>query len=231
MNDADELDADANLLGIMSYGDLPNLRFLIQTFKSESSDRVLSVLFEGDAQGKQYQRDIASLTKRFDLKNIFLESGQAIEDYCLNPDLFLDAAEKTLRDSYEAMDRKIPTDLSEIIRSSWNEFNTRKVGRVAATNRKQAEATVEKDTRENDGSNPEVLMTNAGAWFKGLSIRLIDNGSSKVALARNYAFLSREQGTLKGIDPKRLQAAKTLAMQISNTLGLPSRKAKQEIGV
>jgi predicted ATPase len=223
LNQANELDADANLLGIMSYGDLPNLRFLVQTFKSESSDRLLSVLFDGDTQGKAYLKDLTPLTKRFDLKNLSLESGSAIEDYCLHPDLFLRAVEQTLLGSCEAMEKKIPPDLKGAIDSSWKEFQGRKIKPAPAT-RKQTEVPVPKEP------NPvPVEPTNAGAWFKALSISLIENGSSKVALARNYAFLSREHGSIKTADPKRLAAAKALASQIATALNLPSRKAKKEI--
>lgn len=230
LNQADEIDADANLLGIMSYSDLPNLRFLLQTFKAESSDRLLAVLFDGDSQGKAYQKDIASLTKRVEAKHIVLESGSAIEDYCLNTSLFLQAVQDTLISSYEAIDKKVPTDLRATISSSWEDFQKNR-SKATTKEKKPTEALMEKGSSVPLPVNAEVSSDNAGVWFKTLSIRLIDNGSSKVALARNYAFLSREHGTLQGVDAKRIQQARVLAQQIISALHLPSRRAKKEIEV
>jgi hypothetical protein len=56
-------------------------------------------------------------------------------------------------------------------------------------------------------------------------------GSSRVALARNYAFWARETEVTSGIDPKKVLLAKALLAEIINSLALPSVKAKQAIEV
>jgi predicted ATP-dependent endonuclease of OLD family len=224
LNNAGEIDADANLLGIMSYGDLPNLRFLIQTFKSENNDRLVGVVFDGDSQGRQYQKDVAALMRKHDVRSIALESGYAIEDYCLNTSIFLRAVEDTLISSFEAMEKKVPTDLRTAIHESWTAFTQNRS--KPTKEKRQTEGAVAKE------SNEEMVKTenaeNAGGWFKMLSKQLLDNGSSKVALARNYAFLSRDAEVAVGDDIKKLAMTKNLLTQIATTLTLPSRRAKKE---
>ena len=200
----------------------------MQTFKAESSDRLLGVLFDGDSHGKQYQKDVAVFVKRLGVKQLVLENGLAIEDYCRIVDIFLEAVELTLRGSYEAMDKKVPPDINASIKSSWDEFNQNRV-RLQTKEKKQPEVPTLKTDGDPAEPNQEVTVGNAGAWFKLLSTRLIDNGSSKAALARNYAFISRERGVSGAIDPKRLQTAKGLVTQIIESLMLPSQKAKKEI--
>ena len=81
------------------------------------------VLFDGDAQGKDYQRSVANLCKAHDVKTLALEAGWAIEDYCLHPDLFLRAVEETLRSSFEAIDTAPPADLDKQVEASWKTFD------------------------------------------------------------------------------------------------------------
>jgi len=55
--------------------------------------------------------------------------------------------------------------------------------------------------------------------------------TTPVALARNYAFLAREQAINRDLDQKRVQIAKALLVEIIKDLDLPSIKAKQAIEV
>ncbi len=239
LNHLSMVDADANLLGIMSYSDLPNLRFLLQTFKAENirvdnKERLLCVLFDGDSQGKEYQKSVSTLCKALEAKTLSLESGLAIEDYCLHPNIFLSAVEETLKSSYEAVSKSVPPDLSEQIAKSWESFSSQRTG-PGQLRQKKAESTAETKT---EASGPAQIATgkaeqNAGSWFKTLSKELIgepSGGSSKVALARNYAFLSRENEDIKnGLDLKKLQQAKTLIDSIISGLAIPSMRAKKVI--
>lgn len=231
LNHLSIVDADANLLGIMSYSDLPNLRFLLQTFKAQNiragnKERLLCVLFDGDSQGKEYQKAVSSLCRSLDVKGISLDSGLAIEDYCLHPDIFLRAVEETLKYSYEAISKAVPADLSAQIAKSWESFSNQKVN-SSQPRQKRAE---EPAAIPSAAVNPEE---NAGSWFKHLSRDLTgepSGGSSKVALARNYAFLSRENENIKdGLDPKKVQQAKILIDQIINVLAIPNMRAKKVI--
>jgi predicted ATPase len=229
------IDADANLLGIISYSDLPNLRFLLQTFKAENKERMICVLFDGDSQGKAYQKAVSALCKALDVKTVFLDADSAIEDYCLYPKLFLRAAEITLRSSYEATSKAVPANLADSVKKSWDEFAARKV----LANQPRARKSLETSQENLPQTQAATLGTvngedkteeNAGSWFKQFSTELVGSGgSSKVALARNYAFLSRESGVKDGLDPDKEQKAKTLIEQIIAALNLPSLKARKAI--
>lgn len=239
LNHLSVVDADANLLGIMSYSDLPNLRFLLQTFKAQNiradnKDRLLCVLFDGDSQGKEYQKSVATLCKALEAKTLSLDSGLAIEDYCLHPKIFLSAVEETLKCSYEAISKSAPSDLSEQIAKSWESFSNQRTN-SGQLRQKKAESIAETKTDAAGTAQLTVGKTeqNAGSWFKNLSKELIgepSGGSSKVALARNYAFLSRENEDVKnGLDSKKVQQAKALIDQIINGLAIPSMRAKKII--
>jgi energy-coupling factor transporter ATP-binding protein EcfA2 len=235
LNHTGDIDADANLLGIMSYSDLPNLRFLLQTFKAENKERLMSVLFDGDQQGKDYQRAVAQLCKGLEVKGLSLEQGTAIEDYCVYPDLFLKAVETTLKSSYEAQAKSIPTDLTDQVKRSWGEFEAKRSKLTQPKTKRQADpaadsqAVIEAQT-QTPAVPEDKTERNAGSWFKQLSAELLDgSGASKVALARNYAFFSRERDVKEGLDAKRFQQAKTLLEQVVSTLKLPNVKAKKAI--
>ena len=58
---------------------------------------------------------------------------------------------------------------------------------------------------------------NAGYWFKKISKELV-GGSSKVALARNYAFLSRDNEIKNALDDKKVQQAKALVEHVVSAL-------------
>jgi predicted ATPase len=235
LNHTGAIDADANLLGIMSYSDLPNLRFLLQTFKAENKERLIHALFDGDSQGKEYERTVSSLCKTLEVKTQLLDNGFAIEDYCLYPDLFLRAVEMTLKFSYEATSKPAPTDLTDLIKKSWEEFTARKTRIKQSKPKKPVEAMTE-NAAEGQTPTSTVVSTddkaeqNGGYWFKQFSTELVGaGGSSKVALARNYAFLSRENEVTNGLDAKKVQQAKDLVEQIITALNLPNMKAKKAI--
>ncbi len=233
LNNRLEIDIDANLLGIMSYGDLTNLRFLLQTFKSESNERLVAVLFEGDAQGKTYQKQIKPLCEVHGVTGITLDAGSAIEDYCLYPDLFLEAVEETVRGSFAAMQKEAPKELKSEIAASWKSFIASRAQKTSSKSKKLADSLREdaeihsKSAAENVDEAPD----NAGGWFKQFSNQLSINGSSKIALARNYVFLSREADNDHSYDQKRLTASKRIADEITAVLKLPSSRAKQQIEV
>lgn len=233
LNHLSETDGDANLLGIMSYSDLPNLRFLMQTFRTESKERRLAILFDGDSQGRQYQKDVSALAQRLDVELINLEADSAIEDYCLHPGLFQMAVLQTLEGSFEATDEKIPENLEKTVNTSWEEF-TRIRGESGQKKKSQRERKTgepsDRDATDNTSEPSPEQASNAGAWFNALSKGILNSGSSKVALARNYAFLSREKAEELEPDPKRLRLAKSLVGQIVKALALPSQRAKEEIG-
>jgi predicted ATPase len=52
LNKSGELDVDLNTLGIMSFYDRQNLRFLLQVFKREGPEAQVCVVADGDAEGK-----------------------------------------------------------------------------------------------------------------------------------------------------------------------------------
>jgi predicted ATPase len=235
LNHTGDVDADANLIGIMSYSDLPNLRFLLQTFKAEDKERMLGVLFDGDSQGKSYLKSISNLCKVLEAKTLSLETGSAIEDYCLYPELFLRAAETTLRSSFDATQKNAPSNLKDLVKQSWDEFTISK----AATNQPRPRRPAEGGSQDQVKAKPNPTTPadsddrhekNAGSWFKELSTDLIGpEGSSKVALARNYAFLSRENPIKDGLDVKKISKAKAIIEQVITGLNLPSLKAKKAI--
>lgn len=210
LNHFKTIDADANVLGILSYTDLPNLRYLCQTFKMDSGDTPVMALFDGDSQGKEYSKAAQPLVKRLGLKTHVLDVGTAMEDYCLYPEVFIDAVEATLKDAFEAINKTVPQDLKEQVRSSWSAFSP--------TNSKPAKD-MSKET------------SNAGRWFKELSKQLLEDEASKVALARNYAFLCRDKDPLPAADPKRLSQARQLCEQITTQLGLPKVAAEKDVEI
>jgi len=235
LNHLGKIDADANLLGILSYSDLPNLRFLIQIFKAEKRDRLISVLFDGDNQGKCYEEAVSNLMAKEQICPVHLEGSLAIEDYCLYPELFVRAVEITLRDAFIAEGKEIPDSLSEIVAVSWKSY---KDGTFAGPAKPNQESKKRKRSDANgDGRQAETpkkeesvaIAANAGFWFKQFSKQLIHEGSSKVALARNYASLAQEQPLSDCLSVEQVDRARKLIRQISETLKLPGLRAKQAL--
>ncbi len=203
LNQSGEIDADANLLGILSYSDLQNLRFLMQTFKLADDDCQVMVLCDGDSQGKDYSKAVAPLAKKLGVKIISLESGLAIEDYVLHPKLFVLAVEQTIKAAMEAIPKSVPADLAKLVQEGWKKFQS-----------------TTKDPKQ---------PTNAGKWFKEFCIEIMEEEASKVALARNYAFLCREKFKGAEIEPKRVSTATALCEQVISILKIPSVKASRQL--
>ena len=163
LNHAELVDADANMLGILSYCDLSNLRFLLQTFKSDNKDSTVLVVCDGDKQGKRIHDAIKPLCERLQVSSIQLRQGKSIEDYVLYPDTFLKAVEDSVRGACEAEALPIPVDLKDQLSKKWDEHQGRK--------------------RDTTGK----WFKDASKAF------LNKEDASKVALARNYAFRCREE--------------------------------------
>jgi len=66
LNRFGESDVDLNTLGIMSFYDYQNLRFLLQVFKREEHDESVFVIVDGDSQGKSILQKVAGLCKRLE---------------------------------------------------------------------------------------------------------------------------------------------------------------------
>jgi len=228
LNKLGRIDADANLLGVVSYSDLPNLRFLLQIFRTESSDRRVMVLFDGDGAGKQYQKATSTLCKKLAVETLLLENGTSIEDYCLYPNLFIRAVEEAVRISFEGSGKSIPTDLSQQIEKSFEAYQDKKAKLASIPkSRKQSEGTQDAETGESPQRAEDSSDLNTGRWFKEWSEGLLEGGSSKVALARSYSFLSRDNKPTEGLDERRALRSKVLLDAIVGHLKLPSLKAKK----
>jgi predicted ATP-dependent endonuclease of OLD family len=203
LNHRGAIDADANLLGILSYSDLQNLRFLMQTFKLADDNCQVMVLCDGDSQGKDYAKAVGPLAKKLGIKVHSLDGGLAIEDYVIHPDLLVSAAEQTIRTAMEAIPKAVPVDLGKTVRDDWQKF-------------------------QNAPKDPKQ-QPNAGKWFKEMCIEVMEEEASKVALARNYAFLCRERSKDTTPEPKRLALAISLCHQVISTLKVPSVKAPRQL--
>ena len=229
LNRLGRIDADANLLGVVSYSDLPNLRFLLQMFRSESNERLVTVLFDGDNAGKTYQKQVSALCKKLSVEALSLDAGSAIEDYCLYPDLFLKAVEETLKMSYEATGKAIPTDLPKQVKDSLESFMEKKARFASAGQKARKQAEDQADDAQANGKIEDPADLNTGRWFKDWTESILEGGSSKVALARNYAQLARDRDPGTGLDDKRAQKAEALLHAVATNLKLPSLKAKKAI--
>jgi predicted ATP-dependent endonuclease of OLD family len=215
LNKSDELDVDLNSLGIMSFYDYQNLRYLLQAFKREGQDTSLFVLTDGDAEGKNYLQRVEALCKRLEVPTQQLREGRSIEDYCLFEDQFVQAATFALKNAFEAEGKKVPTDLSDRVQKSWE---TRKAIPERPEKRPKADKD-EKDERKT-----------AGKWFTVLAKEILEDEASKIVLARTYAELCRE---LKNPTPNRdrVKEGKILCKEIAVKLKLPPLKAAQAIEV
>ena len=66
-------------------------------------------------------------------------------------------------------------------------------------------------------------------WFKQISREFLNVEPSKVALARNYAFLCREQSERASTDAPRLKRALDISKRAISALALPRTKAARVI--
>jgi len=218
LNKSDELDVDLNSLGIMSFYDYQNLRYLLQAFKREGQDTLLFVLTDGDAEGKNYLQRVEALCKRLDVPTQQLREGRSIEDYCLFEDQFVQAATFALKNAFEAEGKKVPPDLSDKVQKSWE---TRK----AIPERSEKRPKADKDEKDEKDERKT-----AGKWFTFLAKEILDDEASKIVLARTYAEMCRE---LKNPTPvrDRVKEGKALCKEIAAKLKLPHLKAAQAIEV
>ena len=204
LNQSSQLNADANTLGILSYRDVPNLRFLTQIFRAENEEVPIAIVYDGDSQGKDFAKAIVQIAKRVKAANISLDTGLAIEDYCLYPDQFLAAAVLSIKTALESVQKNISEAWLSEIKPSFE----------AA---RQAQEKNQKDT------------PNIGRWFKDFSFGVVGEEVSKVSLARNYASICRETPSLPRPDAKRLPSSLKLCKDIVSSLSIGGLRAKREV--
>lgn len=206
LNALGRIDADSNVLGMMSFRDEKNLRYLMQVFAREGPESArqgteskVLILADGDEHGARILERVRDLAGRLGAGEIQLETGMSIEDYCLYKDVFTDAVIRTLTTVCEINGRQTPRDLATTVRREWEAF--------------------QKD-------HP----TTAGMWFSQSSERLIDVEVSKVHLARTYAFMCRDLIPLP--EPAvagDLRRAENLCKQLIELLELPHKKAEEAV--
>jgi predicted ATP-dependent endonuclease of OLD family len=164
LNRIGSIDADTNMLGILSYGDLPNLRFLLQMFKRDNQTTKVMVLTDGDKSGARINQLIAPLCDRLGVKRAQLGEDKSVEDYVMNETAFLAATVDTLKLAAEAEQQPIPMDLN-----------------------KQVQQSLAKHKKEGAG-NTGRWFKELSKQILGKQ-----GEASKVALARNYVFHCRER--------------------------------------
>jgi predicted ATP-dependent endonuclease of OLD family len=216
LNRAGEIDVDLNTLGIMSFYDYQNLRFLLQIFKREGQDVSVFVVADGDSEGKLILRRVGSVCKKLGVATHLLPEGKSIEDFCLFENIFLQAIERTLRAACEAEGKPVPENLKDMVNKSWEEHKAQ----PEKTERRVKMEKGEKDEKED--------RKTAGRWFKDVSEEIIKDEASKVFLARTYIELCREMA-FSGINPGDNKEAKALCQEIISKLGLPGVRAIKTI--
>lgn len=201
LNRLGEIDVDVNPLGIMSFSDYHNLRFLLQVFKREGQDTAVLVLVDGDSEGRTTLQKVEQLCKRLNVPMNRLGDGRSIEDYCLLEDKFLAAVQRTLRVASESEGKAAPGDLEERVTKAWEELK----------------ATRDKKERKT-----------GGRWFKELARDVVEEDASKVSLARYYVEACRELKEFTA-SRDRLLDGKTLCVEIGSKLRLPPIRATRTI--
>jgi predicted ATPase len=196
LNRLGKLDADANMLGIFSYENLPNLRFLLQTFTQNGGGTRVMVLCDGDKQGRQIHKAVRPLCEAREVPLQILDEDLSIEDYTLDEECFLGGVLDSLGTAAEAGSMTFSEDDRAKIKAEWE------------THLKQ---------------KPQA---NTGAWFKRVSGQVLKDkeGASKVGLARNYAFRCREKPDLQIAEPRQVMALDLCAI-IVQSLKLPATRA------
>jgi predicted ATP-dependent endonuclease of OLD family len=230
MNRLGELDADTNRLGIMSFSDIQNLKFLLQVIKRDDTNNIQAmVLFDGDDAGAGMSEKAKSLCDRLGVKRLQLDKNKSIEDFCFHEPTFIAALTKTLRDAKESDKAKVPTDLDAQVLKAWEE--RKKPTTEAKSTTKPADQAGQKEEgkpaetkteKKPDKTGPAT----AGRWFKEIAIQLIEDEASKVALARNYILACREleDSVLKQADHLPV---KRLCQSIADSLSLPKLASEQ----
>jgi energy-coupling factor transporter ATP-binding protein EcfA2 len=201
---SEDVDVDLNSLGIMSFYNEQNLRFLLQLFTREAQGALLFVLADGDTAGETMLKRAANLCKVHSVPTSRLFDGRSIEDYCLFEDEFVEAVRQTLRKACEFEGKTVPKDLDAKVQKSWEEHKAN----IARLDKKERKTT--------------------GRWFKDVSAEVISEEASKVVLARTYCQLCREISS-PSPNRDRLKEAKTLCNNIATKLALPPVRAKRAI--
>jgi len=127
LNAFGQIDVDLNSLGIMSFSDYQNLRFLIQVFRRSPSDSGIAVLSDGDATGKGILKRIDDLASAENVTLLELRDSCSIENYCLFIPEFLAAVEKAVLNAYSAEKKVAPNDLATKIGTSWGAYAEAKI--------------------------------------------------------------------------------------------------------
>jgi predicted ATP-dependent endonuclease of OLD family len=218
LNKTGDMDVDLNALGIMSFYDYQNLRFLVQVFKRDSQNTSVVVMTDGDSEGKAIIQRVQNLCKTLNVPTIRLQEGRSIEDLCLYEDLFVQAVTKTLENACEAEEKAGPKDLGERVRQLWEEH---KSSREKPERRTKADKDDKEEKKE---------KKTAGRWFKEVSAQLIEDEASKVVLARTYSELCRQTPDAAP-SRERLRDSKALCSDISAKLSLPAVRAVTAIEI
>jgi predicted ATP-dependent endonuclease of OLD family len=216
LNTSGDLDVDLNTLGIMSFYDYQNLRFLLQVFQREGQDALLFVLVDGDEAGEGMLKRVNELCKRHNVPTQKLPEGRSIEDYCLYEEEFLQAVRQTLRSAAEFEGKPISKDFDKRVQEAWDE-------------QKSSIEILEKRSKAEDKEERKVKRT-TGRWFKEASVRIIADEASKVVLARTYCQLCRDMA-VPAPNRERLRDAKALCQMIATKLSLPHIRAEKAIEV
>lgn len=193
MNRFGEIDADANRLGIMSFSDVQNLKFLLQVIKREDVQIQAMVLFDGDEAGGKLSERVKTLCDRLNVKRAQLDKGKSIEDYCYHDESFVAAPAKTLREARELSGdkTKVPADFDAQVKVEWEARRSSQNPRPAKSTRDTA-APAEAAASESAGEKKVAQTVTTGRWFQEVAQKLIEDEASKVALARNYILACRE---------------------------------------
>lgn len=218
LNKAKDVDVDLNLLGVMSFYNYQNLRFLLQVFKKEASDTNVVVLVDGDASGRAAAHQTTELCRKLNVQQIKLGDGRSIEDYCLFEEQFLAAVALTIRNACEVEGIVVPAGLDDLVKKSWD---LHKAGKVKPEKREKTEKT-EKGEESKDVRKEKVTT---GKWFKDVTRELMNDEASKVVLARNYVQLCRDANGLP-LKRERTKDAIALCRDIAAKLEIPGLRAE-----
>jgi hypothetical protein len=201
LNRSGEIDADANMLGIYSFENLPNLRFLLQTFRHENHSAEVAVLCDGDKAGKRTFKAIKDLCEARGVSRLVLADSCVVEDYALDEDCFVKGAIEAIHTAADAEKLKLPDNADQTIAESWRTH-------LAAPKTHTA----------------DWFKTTAKELLKN------KDGASKVALARNYAFRCREKLDVSALATRKPRGI-SLCKEILSALKLPGTKAKPILAI
>ena len=201
LNRSAEIDGDANMLGIYSFENLPNLRFLLQTFKHENHSAEVAVLCDGDKAGKRTFKAIKDLCETRGVSRLVLDDSCVVEDYALDEDCFIKGAIEAIHTAADAEKITLPGNADETISESWRTH-----------------------LREPKTHTADWFKTIAKELLKN------KDGASKVALARNYAFRCREKLDVNPSVTRKPRGI-SLCRDVVTALKLPGTRAKQMLEV